>query len=120
MNKEIQKTRKNKKDYFTRFCQKKQKQKHNKQTREEKEREKWQKKKKQKMSFPRLKKHGETKKENKWIEDEQKGGNKEATQTIKKGEMLNWRRNTPFLSLSLKKKETAKNGNYSEKHGFFK
>ena len=52
------------------------------------------------------------------IEDElTKGGNKEAKQTFKKGEMLNWKSNTSFLSLS--KKTDSKNGNCSGKRGFF-
>ena len=64
------------------------------------------------------KKHGETKKENKWMEDEQKGVKQRGKADIQKGKMLNWRRNTPF-SLSLSKKNDSKNGNYSEKLGFF-
>ena len=42
-----------------------------------------------------------TKKENKWIEDEQKGGNKEAKQTFKQGNVELEKEKSPFFSLSL-------------------
>ena len=63
------------------------------------------------------KKHGETKKRTSGEMMNKRRGLRGKTD-IQKGKLLNWRRNTPFLSLSLEK--NSKNGNYSEKLRFLK
>ena len=76
--------------------------------------------KKNEMAKKAKNKHGERKKENKWIEDEQKGGNKEAKQTFKQGNVELEKEHTVSLSLSLSKKRQQKRKLFRKTWFFFK